>query len=235
MSSPSHHFLDLATRLRTRLGLNRGYRFGITSPDVEDYLYRSLQPRRRTLARMEREAADFGIPIVGPLVGQFLYQIARVSRSKRILEIGMAIGYSTIWLAQAAKWNKGNVTSIEIEPEMVERARSNLREEKLNDIVRIIVGDAIAVIEQLKSKFDLMFIDADKTDYPRLLDPLSRLMRKGTILLADNTLWSGAVATDDRSETTAALRRFNELVMTNPLLESVIVPIRDGVTFAVRR
>jgi len=215
--------------------LSRNYRFDITDPKVEDYLYRLLPPRGDILARMEKDAADSGIPIVGPLVGQFLYQIALVSGSRRILEIGMAIGYSTIWLAQAAKWNKGTVTSIEIEPEMVDRARGNLREAKLNDTVRIIVGDALDVVEQLRSKFDLMFIDADKTDYPRLLDTLSPLMRKGTILLADNTLWSGAVATDDRSETTTALRRFNELVMTNPLLESVIVPIRDGVTFAVRR
>jgi predicted O-methyltransferase YrrM len=184
---------------------------------------------------MERDAEDSRIPIVGPLVGQFLYQIARVSRSKRILEVGMAIGYSTIWLAQAAKRHKGNVTSIEIDPEMVESARRNLREAKLNDIVRILVGNAVEIVGQLRSKFDLMFIDADKTDYPRLLHLLSPLMKTGTILLADNTLWGGAVASDDSSEATTALRRFNELVATDPSLESVIVPIRDGVTFALRR
>jgi predicted O-methyltransferase YrrM len=184
---------------------------------------------------MEQEGEREGIPIVGPVVGQLLYQLARVAGSKRILEFGTAIGYSTSWLARAAKQNRGKVTSVELYPGLVNRANENIKEQGLISHVKIVQGDAVQVARNLKGRFDLVFIDADKTDYTALLDESMRLTRKGGIILADNTLWSGRVATDDRSDATQALRRFNEKILSQTTLDSLIIPIRDGVTFAVRR
>lgn len=215
--------------------MSGGNRFGITSPSVEDYVYRMVRPRDDVLSRMERYAEEYEIPIVGPVVGQLLYLIARASRSRRILEFGTAIGYSTSWFARAVKSNNGKVTSVELDQSMANEAMRNLKEQGLGAYVRIVNGDALKIASRLKTRFDLVFIDADKPDYPGLLEYTVPLLKKGGILLADNTLWSGAVASDNSTETTVALRTFNDKVLAHPNLDSIILPLRDGVTFAVKK
>jgi len=206
----------------------------ITHQYVEEYLYQLLPERDPLLARLEAEAEAEGWPIVGPLVGRFLYLLVKSIRARRVLELGTAIGYSTIWLGRGLD-SEGFITSIEVNHATAERARRNLREAGLDRVVRVIEGAAIDVVRRLKERFDLIFVDVDKETYPEILDPLVAMLNSGGILVADNCLWGGSVATDEKSPLTSALRRFNHLAMNNPLLEGIVLPIRDGLFIGLKK
>lgn len=205
----------------------------ITDPTVERYIYHLLAQREGVLARMEEEAEDRGIPIVGPLVGKILYLIGRLAGARRILEIGTAIGYSTAWLARAAKENGGKVVTLEFQRSLADEARKNLEKLELADYVDIKVGDAIEVILTLREAFDLIFIDADKEEYVELLELCVPILGENGIILADNALWGGSVAASDRSVAAVTLRKFNSMLSSDPRFDAVILPVRDGLAFAL--
>jgi caffeoyl-CoA O-methyltransferase len=140
---------------------------GITYPDIEKYLYELLPPRDPLLVRLEQEAQERDIPIVGPLVGRLLALLVRLTRAKKVLEIGTAIGYSTIWLARACP---GRVVTIEYNEQTAQEARRNISEAGLGRRVRVLVGDGMDLVPTLRTKFDFLFLDAEKHQYRALLD-----------------------------------------------------------------
>jgi predicted O-methyltransferase YrrM len=208
---------------------------GVTYPCIEEYLYGLLPKRDDVLTRLEAEAEAEGWPIVGPLVGRLLYLLVKSTHAKRVLELGTAIGYSTIWLGRGVRDSGGTVTAVEVNHQTAERARRNLREAGLSRIVKVVEGDAAGVIKQLKEKFDLIFIDVDKETYPKILKRLIAMLNTRGVLVADNCLWGGSVATQADSSSTISLRRFNQLAMSNPLLEGAVLPIRDGVYIGLKK
>lgn len=206
---------------------------GITYDHIDDYLYRLAPPRDRLLEKMEESAESRDVPIIGPLVGRFLYNLARSSQSKKVLEIGAAIGYSGIWLGRAVA-PKGKVTTIEMDPARADEAEKNIAEAGLKNVIKVIRGDAMKILPSFKEKYDFIFLDSDKEIYPAAFKECTKLLQKGGLFVADNALWSGEVATGGTSSAAKAVIRFNEEVSAFPGMSTVIVPLRDGVLVSLK-
>ncbi len=207
---------------------------GITYDHIDDYLYRLAAPRDRLLEKMEEAADSRGVPIIGPLVGRFLYNLAKSSQSKRVLEIGTAIGYSGIWLGRAVASRKGTVTTIEMDPARADEAEKNIAKARLQRAVKVVRGDAMKVLPSLKDEFDLVFLDSDKEIYPAAFKQCTRLLKKGGLFVADNALWGGDVAKGGTSAATRAMIKFNKDVSGFPGMSTVILPLRDGVLVSLK-
>lgn len=152
----------------------------------KDYFRQLLPERDALLLELEKEAEQEDIPIVGPLVGQLLYLLAAISGSARILEFGTATGYSAIFFASALRPVRGQLVTIEKQPEMAARAADNLRRAGLDPYVKIVIGDALTQLDSMEPGFDLAFLDIDKKSYAACLPHCQRLLRPGGLLVADN-------------------------------------------------
>ena len=199
-----------------------------TARPVDDYLYSVLPARDPVLAEMERLAAKRDIPIVGPAVGRLLALLVEITGAKRIFEMGSAIGYSTIWLARAAGPG-AEVFYTDGDPRNAVQAAGYFRRAGVANRVRILVGDSIKLIDTVPGKFDLIFNDVDKHQYPHAFRRAVPRLRRGGLFVADNTLWSGRVAKPARDAATRGIQEFNRLLYRSRDLFPVIIPLRDGV------
>lgn len=204
----------------------------ITDEQIEQYIYNLLPESPSILKELEQVAKSRHLPIIGPLVGRFLHILARTSRAKRILEIGTAIGYSAIWFGLAVKQQKGKIITIEIDQNTAKEARRNIARAGLQKTVEVINGDGMKVIPKLKGKFDIIFIDDSKENYPKYLEMCINRLNKNGLLIADNALWGGQVLLESKSDDAEAIAKFNELLMKK--MQSVIIPARDGVAIGIR-
>ena len=208
---------------------------GFTAAPVDDYLYSMLPQRDAVLTEMEDYAAAHNVPIVGPAVGRILQQLALMISAKTVFELGSAIGYSTIWWAQAVG-EKGRVTYTDGDPKNAERARGYFDRAGVASRITIHTGDALEFLSEQKQEFDILFNDVDKTDYPRVLRLVSPRLRKGGLFITDNVLWSGRVAEKNpKSAETKAILEFNRQLAASPDFLTTILPIRDGVAVALKR
>ena len=199
--------------------------------DVEQYLYELLPERDGVISEMERYAEEHRVPIIGPAVARLLALFAQVSGAKRIFEMGSAIGYSTIWLARAAG-PKGKVYYTDGDPENAKRASEYFRRAGVAKRIKVQVGDARELVKETPGKFDLIFNDVNKDQYPDALRAALPKLRKGGLFITDNTLWSGKVARPAAADDAATLgvQEFNRLVYAAKDLYPVLIPLRDGVT-----
>jgi predicted O-methyltransferase YrrM len=160
--------------------------------DPEEYFRKLVRGRDELLLTLEREAAAEGIPIVGPLVGQLLGLLVRAAGARQVLELGTAGGYSAIFLARALRQTGGRLLTLEWNPGMADRARTNLEQAGLNEVSEVRIGDALGIIKTLEGPYDLIFIDIDKENYLPALGDCARLLRPGGLLVADNIGFRGA-------------------------------------------
>ena len=167
--------------------------------------------------RADALAREHRLRSVTPEVGRFLHLLVKLTGARNILEVGTSGGYSTIWLASAARETGGHVTTLEIDPEKVERAQRNISEAGLAGLATIVEGDAFQTLPALAGPFDFAFLDAEKEMYLPLLEPLVGLLRSGGLLVADNLL--------SHAEELAPFRRAAE---SHPELECVLIPIPRG-------
>ncbi len=202
--------------------------------DVERYLYQMLPEREDVLRQMELVAKKRNIPIVGPAVGRLLLQIARMIGARKIFEMGSAIGYSTIWLAHAIPPGGGVIYYTDGSQKIADEAEGYIRKAGVADRVKIMVGNALELIDQVEGDFDLIFNDVDKHYYPQVFMKASSRVRRGGVLLADNVLWSGRVAREDDDDLSVAIREYNRLSYEAPDLFTTIVPLRDGVAISYK-
>ncbi|MGD0758014.1 MAG: O-methyltransferase [Candidatus Sulfotelmatobacter sp.] len=208
---------------------------GFTAAPVDDYLYSMLPKRDAVLAEMEDYAAAHDVPIVGPAVGRILQQLALMINAETVFELGSAIGYSTIWWAQAVG-DKGRVIYTDGDPKNAERARGYFARAGVAGRITIHTGDALEYLSEQKQEFDIIFNDVDKTDYPRVLRLVSPHLRKGGLFITDNVLWSGRVAEKNpKSAETKAILEFNRQLGASPDFMTTILPIRDGVAVALKK
>jgi caffeoyl-CoA O-methyltransferase len=207
----------------------------ILRPEQERYLARLLPPRDAILREMEERAAREDIPISDPEVGKLLGILARTAGARLILEIGAAIGYGAIWLARGAP--EARVQSVDIDPERLAAARGYLERAGVADRVELIEGAALEVLHRLDGPFDLVYVDAVKTEYRKYLDLVLPKLRVGGVIVFDNLLWGGQVAApgeDQEDRDADALRSFNGYLMMHPQLEAVVLPLSDGVGLATK-
>jgi caffeoyl-CoA O-methyltransferase len=199
--------------------------------DVEQYLYGMLPERDAVISEMERYAEEHRVPIIGPAVARLLVLFAQVAGAKRIFEMGSAIGYSTIWLARAAG-PKGKVYYTDGDPENAKRASEYFRRAGVAKRIKVQVGDARELVKKTPGKFDLIFNDVNKDQYPEALRAALPKLRRGGLFITDNTLWSGKAARPAPADDTATLgvQEFNRLVYASKELYPVLIPLRDGVT-----
>jgi caffeoyl-CoA O-methyltransferase len=206
-------------------------RSGYIQNDVEEYLYELLPQRDDVIAEMEEYAAQHCVPIIGPAVARLLVLFAQTAGAKQIFEMGSAIGYSTIWLARAAG-PRGTVHYTDGDPANAERAEKYFQRAGVAKRTKIHVGDALKLLTQTRGKFDLIFNDVDKNQYPDALRVVLPKLKRGGLFITDNTLWSGkaarAAAPDDAN--TRSIQEFNRLTYTTKELYPVLIPLRDGVT-----
>lgn len=200
---------------------------------IESFLYKRFPNPDRILEEIDKFGQRNDIPIIGPLVGRFLHLLVRACKPRSILEIGTAIGYSTIWLASALP-DSSRLTTIEIDEKILRTAKENIEKAKLATKVRLLLGDAAKLVPLMNEGNDLIFLDTEKSLYPKLLPDLIRLLNVGGFLVADNTLWGGRVATNDRSKATLAVKDFDNKIINDRRLFTVIIPIRDGVSLSYK-
>jgi len=208
----------------------------ITSDHIERYMVSLIPERSELLARMEREAEAEHIPIIQLPSIQLLRFLLMVHRPKRILEVGMAIGYSTIWLAQAAP--DAHITSIEISEEMVERAQRNFAEAGISDRVTVLHQDAREGLSG-EHAFDCIFLDAAKGQYQVFFDQYAPYLVEGGLLICDNVFFRGMVAEEEvpkkRRGMIQKLRAFNQFLAEHPAFETSFVSIGDGLALCIKR
>jgi len=206
----------------------------ILHSEQEEYLGRLLPPRDPLLRAMEERAEREEIPISDPEVGRLLAILARSLGCRRILEIGTAIGYGALCLARGAA--EARIVSIDRDPERMALARGYLEEGGVADRVELLEGAALDLLPGLEGPFDLVYLDAVKSEYRRYLDQVLPKLRVGGLVVCDNLLWGGEVAAwrDEESEEAAALRSFNGYLMMHPQLQAVVLPLGDGVGLATK-
>jgi caffeoyl-CoA O-methyltransferase len=211
--------------------LNENLRSGYMQQDVDEYIYGLLPKRDAVISEIEEYAAEHDVPIVGPAVARLLTLLVQTSGAKRIFEMGSAIGYSTVWLATAAG-EGAEVFYTDGSPANADRARRYLERAGMATRVKVQVGDAATLLKQTLGEFDFIFNDIDKHQYPEAFRLAVTRLRRGGLLVTDNTLWSGkaarAAAADDHN--TRGVQELNRLAFSSPELYSVLIPLRDGVT-----
>ncbi len=206
-----------------------------TAGPVDDYLYAMLPKRDTVLAEMEDYATQHNVPIVGPAVARVLQQLALMLNARSVFELGSAIGYSTIWWAQAVG-EKGRVVYTDGDVKNAERARSYFTRAGVSDRITLHTGDALEVLSEQKQEFDIIFNDVDKDDYPRVLRLVAPRLRKGGLFITDNVLWSGRVAEKNPTDSrTKAIVEFNRKLQDSKDFYTTILPIRDGLAVALKK
>jgi predicted O-methyltransferase YrrM len=183
------------------------------------------------IERMEEIAAEERFPIIGPVVGEFCYQVARMSNAKRIFELGSGYGYSTAWFAKALEENNGDVVHHTVwDHELSQRARLHLKTMDLDHLVQFHDAEALSALQKTDGEFDIIFMDVDKKYYPEALPLIEAKIKKGGVLIVDNMLLRGRIFDPQRIDpTTDGVREFAALMQKSSKWNSTLVPIRDGV------
>ncbi len=205
----------------------------IIQHDQAEYLDQLLTQNDPLLAEMESYAAEHSVPIADREVARFIEITARITGARKALEIGMAIGYSVVHLARGMG-EQGRVVTIDPSDEMISAATGYLNRAGLIDRVEIKRGKALEVMPHLDETFDLLFIDAVKEEYSQYLDLGLPRLRTGGVVIVDNLLWGGRVATGDTESSTVALREFNPYFINHPQLLAEVLPVGDGLGYAVK-
>ena len=201
---------------------------------VEKYLDDLIPRRDAVIVEMEEFAKRNHLPIVGPAVARLLALVTEMSGATRIFEMGSAIGYSALWFARAAG-PLAKVYYTDTNPENARRAEGYFRRARVTRRIRVLVGDALELLRREKGPFDIIFCDVEKHQYPESLRIALPRLKRGGLLIADNTLWSGRVARKADTKDTLGIQQFNKMVYASRELYPVIVPLRDGVSICRKR
>jgi caffeoyl-CoA O-methyltransferase len=200
----------------------------------QQYIEEFSTPEDPLLAKINRETHLYVLHprmISGAVQGKFLEFISRMIRPGYILEIGTYTGYSAICLAKGLNEN-GKLITIERNEEIIRFPQAYFKEAGLDSKIEIRTGDALKIIPSLTHTFDLVFIDGDKTEYGDYYKLIIDKVSKGGYLLADNVLWSGKVynKVEQNDIDTQSIISFNEMVLKDPRVENIILPLRDGIS-----
>lgn len=211
----------------------------ITYDYMEEYIRGLIKDREGTVKEIEDFARANGVPIVQKETAKFLELMVTMKRPLRILELGTAIGFSAILMYEASG-TKPEIVTIERDPKMIELAKINLDRFNLSDKITIKEGDCLEILEQLEEPFDLIFMDAGKGHYNHFLPHCLRLLKDDGVIVADNVLFRGMVASEElvkRRKITIVkrMRTYLEMVSDDEDLVTSVIPMGDGIAVTTRR
>ena len=197
---------------------------------IEDYALAHTTEEPQLLAELNRETwANVMIPrmLSGHLQGRVLSMFSKLVSPEKILEIGTYTGYSALCLAEGLK-PEGTLHTLDINEEYTAVAKRYFNKSDYNKNIKQHIGQALDIIPTLACKFQLVFIDADKENYANYFDSIIDKMDIGGLIIADNVLWSGKVTKAQKDEETTALDNYNKKIVTSDRVETVLLPVRDG-------
>ncbi|KGI42473.1 O-methyltransferase [Clostridium tetani] len=210
----------------------------ITYDYMEEYIRGLIKDEDDFLKELEEFAKENSVPIIHKEVGRFLEVLINIKKPKRILELGTAIGYSAILMEKASQ-GKSSITTIERDRDMVALANENIKKSGYEEKIKIVEGDCLEVLSKIDEKFDLIFMDAGKGHYNHFFPECLRLLGGNGIIVGDNVLFRGMVASDHlvkRRKITIVkrMRKFLDMVSQEEFLTSII-PMGDGLALITRR
>ena len=202
------------------------------------YLQTHSSNESQLLAKLRRETelkCLNPIMLSGEFQGNFLSIISKIKKPKNVLEIGTYTGYSTICIAKGLD-KKGTIHTIDKNEELIEIQNKYFELSNYRNQIKQYTGEALKIIPSMKLNFDLIFLDADKENYSNYLKKVSPLLNKGGILISDNVLWHGKVLDENRNydKTTKLIDEFNKNLINDKTLQSIMLPIRDGISVSVK-
>lgn len=206
------------------------------SETLDDYVVNHSENEPELLQRLTRETYQKILQprmLSGHYQGRILSMISKLVNPKTILEIGTYTGYSALCLAEGLQ-KKGEIHTIDINEELADFQRSYFDASSYGPQIHQYVGDALKIIPDLEQMFDLIFIDADKENYVNYFGLVIEKLNQGGIILSDNVLWSGKVIEplNDKDLSTKAILEYNQLLKNDVRVETVLLPIRDGLTIS---
>ncbi|WP_434303229.1 O-methyltransferase [Clostridium botulinum] len=206
---------------------------------MEEYIRGLIPENEGILKDLEDYAKEKAVPIVHKEVANFLELMISVKKPKKILELGTAIGYSSIFMSLSSN-GESNITTIERDDKMIEIARSNIEKHGFKDKIKIIHGDCLEILKDLDDKYDMIFMDAGKGHYNEFLPYCLKLLNKDGIIIADNVLFRGMVANDElviRRKITIVkrMRKYMNMISDKDNFITSIIPMGDGIAITKRR
>ncbi|MBI4367778.1 MAG: O-methyltransferase [Candidatus Omnitrophica bacterium] len=205
----------------------------ITSPEIERYIQNLYPLEDPILKEMEELGAKTNFPLVGPLVGRVLYQLTKLISAKKVFEMGSGFGYSAFWFALALPQD-GEVHLTDQSEKNTETAKQFFIRGNLAEKGRFHTGDACQILQKIHGNFDIIFMDIDKTQYPKALDSAKHKLNAGGLLIIDNLLWFGQVLEKHGDPDTEAVKLCNQKLFNDCSFISTLLPIRDGIGIAYK-
>ena len=205
------------------------------SEELSDYLNKNSEKEPEILSRLSKETHQKVLQprmLSGHIQGRFLSFISKIKSPNKILEIGTYTGYSTICLAEGLSIN-GKIDTIDKNEELVKIQNKYFKESGYRKNIIQHTGDAIDILNNLNDSYDIIFIDADKENYINYFNLVSNKLNKNGIIISDNVLWSGKVLDiEQKDEETSTLVEFNKIINKDKRFNSIILPIRDGISIS---
>ena len=224
-------------------------RLDVLHPSIDEYLLEVIPARDEVLTEMEVYARENRFPIVGPLVGRVLHQLVLLTNPTRIFEMGSGFGYSAYWMAKALRQSEASIICTDGSQENADRAAGYLARGGIADRIDYRVGNALEIINETEGDFDIIYNDIDKDGYPEAFRKAIPRLRSGGLFITDNMLWLGRVVTYDTDadvqeldeeeqwvhNTTVGVKELTRLLYSSPDVFTTIIPLRDGVSVAIKR
>ena len=224
-------------------------RLDVLHPSIDEYLLEVIPARDEVLTEMEVYARENRFPIVGPLVGRVLHQLVLLTNPTRIFEMGSGFGYSAYWMAKALRQPEASIICTDGSQENADRAAGYLARGGIADRIDYRVGNALEIINETEGDFDIIYNDIDKDGYPEAFRKAIPRLRSGGLFITDNMLWLGRVVTYDTDadvqgldeeeqwvhNTTVGVKELTRLLYSSPDVFTTIIPLRDGVSVAIKR
>ncbi len=224
-------------------------RMDILHPSIDDYLLDIIPERDEVLTEMEAHARANRFPIVGPLVGRVLHQLVLLTNPTRIFEMGSGFGYSAYWMAKALQKSEASIICTDGSQENADRAAGYLARGGIADRIDYRVGNALEIIDETEGEFDIIYNDIDKDGYPEAFRKAIPRLKSGGLFITDNMLWMGRVITQEQGsaleglderekwfhDATIGVREVTRLLYSSPEVFTTIIPLRDGVSVALKR
>ncbi len=203
----------------------------LIDPDTANYAEQFTKPESeicRKVADVTDKELQYADMLSGRIEGRLLAMLVAISGAKRILELGTFTGYSALSMAEALP-EDGELITIEMNSRYSEMAERHFALSEHGEKITLKFGLAKEVLPTVKAKFDLIFLDANKDDYPEYYELLLPLLRTGGLLIVDNVLWYGGVLKDVKDRKSESIHQLNRIILSDKRVENVLLPVRDGV------